>query len=120
MYLYVCLYTFSLSEGVSFAVIRRVLIRVLFVVLVLSCWKTHNLLDFSVLFLKLFSLSFEFLTHRKERRIFVSLSSDVTVSLISSLSCVSFEGRVYVLLKRFRSARIVVCSLFFLSGFSVV
>ena len=112
MYLYVCLYTFSLSEGVSFAVIRRVL-------LVLSYWKTNNG-DFSVLFLKLFSLSFEFLTHRKERRIFVSLSSDVTVSLISSLSCVSFEGRVYVLLKRFRSARIVVCSLFFLSGFSVV
>ena len=91
----VSLYFFALWEGVSFAVIRRVLFRVLFVVLVLSYWKTNNLLDFCP-FLKLSSLSLNSShTEKREEYSYLSLSTDVTVSLISSLSCVSFEGRVF-------------------------
>ena len=117
--IYVCLYTFSLSEeGVSFAVIRRVLIRVLFVVLVLSCWKTNNR------FLSFF-WSF-FLSHKesskpqkREKNIRISLSSDK--NRLSNLFSLVFllKGGCLRIIKAFQKCAQKVCSLFFLS-FSVV
>jgi hypothetical protein len=103
--IYVCLYTFSLSEG---------LLKV-----VLSYWKTNNDGDFCPFFEAFFSLTKRARNHRKERRIFVSLSSDK--NRLSNLFSLVFllKGGCLRIIKAFQKCAQKVCSLFFLS-FSVV
>ena len=100
-----CLYTFSLSEGLRCGI--------------LSYWKTNDG-DFCPFFEAFFSLTKRARNHRKEGRIFVSLSSDK--NRLSNLFSLVFllKGGCLCIIKAFQKCAQKVCSLFFLSGFSVV